>query len=71
MVCFGVQKIKGKYSQNHDTIWFNPSIKRNTKEQYKFGIIITNPKNKGSIYLYKEKNDPMPFELWVELNEIK
>jgi hypothetical protein len=72
-VCFGVLISEGKYQKKNDTIWFKPSITIHSEKDYNFGIIKSKSKfgSKGSIFLYKNKNDTLPLELWTQLNNLK
>lgn len=53
-VCFGIDRIKGKYTIKNDTVYFNS--RKNF--EYRYGII---DKNKTMIELYRNKYDAKPY----------
>jgi hypothetical protein len=63
-VCFGVDKISGKFTLKNDTLWFSEVSKE--KDFYKFGTF--NEKIKNTIFLHNSKTDSLPLNMFVEIN---
>lgn len=75
IVCFGVQKIKGEYSINNDTIFFKNVSPSYEKKYYQFAIIKDSldagKDDLGELVFYKTLSDSKPLELRISKNEIK
>ncbi len=74
-VCFGVTEIIGTYKISNDTIYFE-SVKLGKQEDinYEFAIIEElehYTENPLALKLYKDKNDTIGFNYFIEKNKLK
>ena len=71
-VCFGLDRIKGQYSVNHDTIRVSEVTSGNKKESFEFAIvkIVKDKYESEQLLLYKDLNDTEPLVLYIEKNTL-
>jgi len=73
IICFGMERMSGKYHIKKDTVFFDYDNNKNTRELYQFALVDSTLSwnKKDGLFLYKNKNDKSPNQLIIVLNEIK
>lgn len=75
-VCFGIDRLKGNYRIERDTIYFyNVELARDDKRYYEFAVIQKSDGNSdsylGELVRYKNRNDTTATALWIVKNDLK
>ena len=74
-ICFGIEKTNGLYTVNSDTIIFKNQTSRSKIPYYQYAVVkksnSQNQKILGDLVLYKDKNDTLPYTLFIIKNDLK